>query len=168
MRKYAPLQHFTISVKYIDNQLTSKAGSGDMLIRTKETLATGHFMSVINILMQLRKVCNHPDLFDPRPTVSPFSMDGIVYNTASPVLHALHTDPMKVTVCTVYPAGSCRNTFFVVTLIFATDFLLSVVVPGCTHPQSDPLSMLTAVIGIYNLTCSLNIICTVHCQHISM
>uniref|UniRef100_A0A3Q2ZPG0 Snf2-related CREBBP activator protein n=1 Tax=Kryptolebias marmoratus TaxID=37003 RepID=A0A3Q2ZPG0_KRYMA len=39
---------------------------------TRETLASGHFMSVINILMQLRKVCNHPNLFDPRPIQSPF------------------------------------------------------------------------------------------------
>jgi len=53
-------------------------------------------MSVINILMQLRKVCNHPDLFDPRPTVSPFSMQGIVFTTASPVLRALDRDPLKV------------------------------------------------------------------------
>jgi len=67
-----------------------------LIARTKETLATGHFMSVINILMQLRKVCNHPDLFDARPTVSPFRMDGIVFVTASLVLHALDQDPMKV------------------------------------------------------------------------
>ncbi|CAB4065314.1 Helicase ssl-1,Helicase swr-1,E1A-binding protein p400,Helicase SRCAP,Probable ATP-dependent helicase PF08_0048,Helicase domino,Protein PHOTOPERIOD-INDEPENDENT EARLY FLOWERING 1,Helicase SWR1,Helicase swr1 [Lepeophtheirus salmonis] len=40
--------------------------------KTKETLETGNFLSVINILMQLRKVCNHPNLFEPRPTVSPF------------------------------------------------------------------------------------------------
>ncbi len=29
-------------------------------------------MSVINVLMQLRKVCNHPNLFEARPTLSPF------------------------------------------------------------------------------------------------
>ena len=64
--------------------------------RTKETLASGHFMSVINILMQLRKVCNHPSLFDPRPIVSPFQMEGLVYNTASMVLNALKYDPLEV------------------------------------------------------------------------
>jgi len=53
-------------------------------------------MSVINILMQLRKVCNHPDLFDPRPTVSPFRMDAIVFTTASLILRALDRDPIKV------------------------------------------------------------------------
>ena len=64
--------------------------------RTKETLATGHFMSVINILMQLRKVCNHPNLFDPRPIVSPFQMEGITYTTASVVLRALEREPLDV------------------------------------------------------------------------
>ncbi|XP_044303914.1 helicase SRCAP isoform X3 [Varanus komodoensis] len=62
---------------------------------TKETLATGHFMSVINILMQLRKVCNHPNLFDPRPIHSPFITEGICFNTASLVLNALNNDPFK-------------------------------------------------------------------------
>jgi helicase SWR1 len=31
-------------------------------------------MSIINCLMQLRKVCNHPDLFEVRPIVTSFSM----------------------------------------------------------------------------------------------
>ncbi|XP_057681895.1 helicase SRCAP [Corythoichthys intestinalis] len=62
---------------------------------TKETLASGHFMSVINILMQLRKVCNHPNLFDPRPIQSPFITKPIVFHTASLVLDALEVSPMK-------------------------------------------------------------------------
>ena len=40
--------------------------------KTKETLESGNLLSVINVLMQLRKVCNHPNLFEPRPTISPF------------------------------------------------------------------------------------------------
>ena len=63
---------------------------------TKATLASGHFMSVINVLMQLRKVCNHPDLFDPRPIHSPFITEGICFVTASLVLRALDPDPFKV------------------------------------------------------------------------
>lgn len=63
--------------------------------KTKETLESGHFLSVINILMQLRKVCNHPDLFEPRPTVSPFYMEGIEFYTASLVLRALDYNPLK-------------------------------------------------------------------------
>lgn len=42
--------------------------------KTKETLASGNFLSIINTLMQLRKVCNHPDLFEERPIVTSFSM----------------------------------------------------------------------------------------------
>uniref|UniRef100_A0A8C3AZY2 Snf2-related CREBBP activator protein n=1 Tax=Cyclopterus lumpus TaxID=8103 RepID=A0A8C3AZY2_CYCLU len=63
---------------------------------TRETLASGHFMSVINILMQLRKVCNHPNLFDPRPIQSPFITKPIVFHTASLVQDALEVFPLKV------------------------------------------------------------------------
>lgn len=62
---------------------------------TRETLASGHFMSVINILMQLRKVCNHPNLFDPRPIQSPFITQPIVFHTASLVQEALEFSPLK-------------------------------------------------------------------------
>lgn len=42
--------------------------------QTRETLGSGHFLSIINCLMQLRKVCNHPDLFEVRPIVTSFAM----------------------------------------------------------------------------------------------
>ncbi|CAG8549309.1 13417_t:CDS:2 [Funneliformis caledonium] len=42
--------------------------------KTKETLRSGNFLSIINCLMQLRKVCNHPDLFEVRPIVTSFAM----------------------------------------------------------------------------------------------
>lgn len=67
-----------------------------LIYRTRETLASGHFMSVINILMQLRKVCNHPNLFDPRPIQSPFIMQPIIFRTASLVQDALEVSPLKV------------------------------------------------------------------------
>ncbi|KAK3990907.1 helicase swr-1 [Cladorrhinum sp. PSN332] len=41
---------------------------------TRETLASGNYMSIINCLMQLRKVCNHPDLFVDRPIMTSFRM----------------------------------------------------------------------------------------------
>lgn len=53
-------------------------------------------LSVINVLMQLRKVCNHPNLFEVRPTVSPFQMEAIEYVTASLIWSALDYDPFKV------------------------------------------------------------------------
>jgi SNF2 family DNA or RNA helicase len=37
----------------------------------------GNFMGMMNVLMQLRKVCNHPDLFEPRAVVTPFIVDPI-------------------------------------------------------------------------------------------
>ncbi|KAL8743487.1 MAG: hypothetical protein Q9190_004170 [Brigantiaea leucoxantha] len=42
--------------------------------QTRETLASGNYLSIINCLMQLRKVCNHPDLFETRQIVTSFSM----------------------------------------------------------------------------------------------
>lgn len=63
--------------------------------KTKETLATGNLLSVINVLMQLRKVCNHPNMFETRPTVSPFRMDGINLRIPSSVYNVLDYDPYK-------------------------------------------------------------------------
>lgn len=41
---------------------------------TRETLSSGNYLSIINCLMQLRKVCNHPDLFVDRPIMTSFRM----------------------------------------------------------------------------------------------
>ncbi|XP_014118018.1 PREDICTED: helicase SRCAP [Pseudopodoces humilis] len=62
---------------------------------TKATLASGHFMSVINVLMQLRKVCNHPDLFEPRPVTSPLVTPGLSLGTPALVLRALEPHPFQ-------------------------------------------------------------------------
>ncbi|XP_071446621.1 helicase domino isoform X2 [Hetaerina americana] len=63
--------------------------------KTRETLATGNLLSVINVLMQLRKVCNHPNLFESRPTFSPFQMEGLTIHIPSLVYQALAYDPFK-------------------------------------------------------------------------
>ncbi|KAF8444248.1 SNF2 family N-terminal domain-containing protein [Kalaharituber pfeilii] len=44
------------------------------LAKTRETLASGNYLSIINCLMQLRKVCNHPDLFETRQIVTSLAM----------------------------------------------------------------------------------------------
>lgn len=46
--------------------------------KTKATLASGNYLSIINCLMQLRKVCNHPDLFETRPISTSFVMPNSV------------------------------------------------------------------------------------------
>lgn len=42
--------------------------------KTQSTLVNQDFFSIMNVLMQLRKVCNHPDLFESRTIDSPFIM----------------------------------------------------------------------------------------------
>jgi SNF2 family DNA or RNA helicase len=37
----------------------------------------GNFMGMMTVLMQLRKVCNHPDLFEPRSVITPFILPSI-------------------------------------------------------------------------------------------
>ena len=44
---------------------------------TRAKLAKGGYMGQMSVLMSLRKVCNHPDLFEERPIISPFAMAGI-------------------------------------------------------------------------------------------
>ncbi|KAL0043449.1 hypothetical protein WJX79_004963 [Trebouxia sp. C0005] len=56
---------------------------------TSATLASSNFLGIINVLMQLRKVCNHPDLFEGRPIVSSFDVWGLPFHMPSLALHAL-------------------------------------------------------------------------------
>ena len=45
---------------------------------TRQSLKKGgNFLGMMNVLMQLRKVCNHPDLFEPRSVVNPFVTDAL-------------------------------------------------------------------------------------------
>ncbi|KDO30490.1 hypothetical protein SPRG_22134 [Saprolegnia parasitica CBS 223.65] len=41
---------------------------------TRKAMTGGNFVGMMNVLMQLRKVCNHPDLFEPRPITSPWDV----------------------------------------------------------------------------------------------
>uniref|UniRef100_A0A5K3FAE4 Helicase C-terminal domain-containing protein n=2 Tax=Mesocestoides corti TaxID=53468 RepID=A0A5K3FAE4_MESCO len=66
------------------------------LSTTKDTLASGQFLSVMNILMQLRKVCNHPNLFEPRPITSPFHMEDDEVHFELPRLIAEASHPFLV------------------------------------------------------------------------
>ncbi|RBQ92968.1 hypothetical protein VDGD_02940 [Verticillium dahliae] len=68
---------------------------------TRDTLASGNYMSIINCLMQLRKVCNHPDLFVDRPIMTSFRMQKSVaadYNDTNEFLQRtiLAQDAMKL------------------------------------------------------------------------
>ncbi|KAL3610855.1 hypothetical protein D5086_001875 [Populus alba] len=62
---------------------------------TQATLATANFFGMISIIMQLRKVCNHPDLFEGRPIISSFDMAGIDMQLSSSVCSMLSPGPFS-------------------------------------------------------------------------
>ena len=69
--------------------------------QTRETLASGNMFSIMNALMQLRKVCNHPDLFETRQIVTSFAMprSAVADFEIKELLvrrRLLHEDPNKV------------------------------------------------------------------------
>ncbi|CAL8247504.1 unnamed protein product [Merluccius merluccius] len=63
---------------------------------SQEALKTGHFVSVLQVLMQLQRVCNHPALVSPREATSSYVCFSLRYNTPSLVLGALHRDPWEI------------------------------------------------------------------------
>jgi len=74
---------------------------------TKATLSSGNVLSILNCLMQLRKVCCHPDLFETRPIVSPFLMEPIRFH-----FPALATDLFEDKTCSWKPDLSFLNLCF--------------------------------------------------------
>ena len=64
--------------------------------RAQEALKTGHFVSVLQVLMQLQRICNHPELVQVRDTQSTYVSQALEYTTASLVLGALQRDLWKV------------------------------------------------------------------------
>lgn len=67
-----------------------------LLGRTQEALKSGHFISVLHVLMQLQRICNHPDLINPRLSSTSYVSEMLEYRTASLVLSALERDIWKV------------------------------------------------------------------------
>lgn len=59
-------------------------------------------LSVINVLMQLRKVCNHPNLFEPRPTISPFQMEALTFTVPRSIFNIMEYDPYNVSDSILY------------------------------------------------------------------
>ncbi|KAI4319598.1 hypothetical protein MLD38_033179 [Melastoma candidum] len=63
---------------------------------TQATLASANFFGMISVIMQLRKVCNHPDLFEGRPIISSFDMSGIDTQLSSLVCSMLSRAPFTI------------------------------------------------------------------------
>ena len=49
-----------------------------------------------SLLFLPMQVCNHPDLFEPRPILSPLRMAALEFYTASLVLRATEYNPFEV------------------------------------------------------------------------
>ncbi|CAH9068505.1 unnamed protein product [Cuscuta epithymum] len=62
---------------------------------TQATLASSNFFGMISVIMQLRKVCNHPDLFEGRPIVSSFDMSAIDIRLSSSICSMLMPRPFS-------------------------------------------------------------------------
>ena len=60
-------------------------------VGTQSTLASGNYLGIINVLMQLRKCCNHPDLFAGRAIVSSFDMQPIIVSIPS-MIRRIHDE----------------------------------------------------------------------------
>ena len=61
---------------------------------TRSFLSGANFMGMMNILMQLRKVCNHPDLFEERAVTSSFVLEDIVFDPGAIFLTAMTNSPL--------------------------------------------------------------------------
>ncbi|XP_067862276.1 E1A-binding protein p400 isoform X3 [Heptranchias perlo] len=76
---------------------------------TIEALRTRHFVSVLNVLMQLRRICNHPNLKCPRSVCSAYVFGALQYSIASLVLKALEYDPWKNVDMSVFNLTGIEN-----------------------------------------------------------
>uniref|UniRef100_A0A7N8YLP5 E1A binding protein p400 n=1 Tax=Mastacembelus armatus TaxID=205130 RepID=A0A7N8YLP5_9TELE len=54
---------------------------------SQEALKTGHFVSVLQVLMQLQRVCNHPELVAPREMSSSYFCSSLQYNVPSLIVN---------------------------------------------------------------------------------
>jgi len=58
---------------------------------TRKALDGGNYLGMMNVLMQLRKVCNHPDLFEPRSVTTPLVIEPLSMSVATCVVNAIES-----------------------------------------------------------------------------
>ncbi|MEQ2273633.1 hypothetical protein XENORESO_006701 [Xenotaenia resolanae] len=76
---------------------------------TQEALKSGHFVSVLQVLMQLQRVCNHPELVVPRETSSSYLCSSLQYNMPSLVLGAIEKDSSEVANLSIFDLINNEN-----------------------------------------------------------
>ncbi|XP_029685275.1 E1A-binding protein p400 isoform X3 [Takifugu rubripes] len=75
----------------------------------QEALKTGHFVSVLRVLMQLQRVCNHPELVAPRENFSSYFCPSLQYSVPSLVLGALQEENEKITNISIFDLINNEN-----------------------------------------------------------
>lgn len=58
-------------------------------------ISSGNYIGMMNALMQLRKICNHPDLLEPRLVVSPVIFTGVTFRSVKLIDRINHYDPLE-------------------------------------------------------------------------
>jgi hypothetical protein len=58
-------------------------------------LSSGNYIGMMNALMQLRKICNHPDLVEPRPVITPVTFGSLFYQVPKLIVNVLQTSIWK-------------------------------------------------------------------------
>ncbi|XP_028680462.2 E1A-binding protein p400 isoform X4 [Erpetoichthys calabaricus] len=83
----------------------------DVMTQTaaQEALKTGHFVSVLHVLMQLQRICNHPDLIHPRTTQSTYIFDALQYIVPSLILGALEYNRWKTVDMSIFDLIGSEN-----------------------------------------------------------
>ncbi|XP_040843097.1 E1A-binding protein p400 [Ochotona curzoniae] len=69
---------------------------------TQEALKSGHFVSVLSVLIRLQRICNHPGLVEPRLPHASYVAGPLHYRLASLVLKALDRDIWKETDLSIF------------------------------------------------------------------
>jgi SNF2 family DNA or RNA helicase len=107
----------------------------------------GNYMGMMNVLMQLRKVCNHPDLFEPRSIITPFFSDSLIINTADSVLHILDQESpfSRLSGYFLYPLWSFTMD---VTAAACKSFSIDSTIPDSRQkPNHEPIELLDNFVG---------------------
>ncbi|XP_037537104.1 E1A-binding protein p400 [Nematolebias whitei] len=76
---------------------------------TQEALKTGHFVSVLQVLMRLQRVCNHPELVAPRETSSSYFCSSLQYNVPSLVLETVRNQSSKIANLSIFDLINNEN-----------------------------------------------------------
>ncbi|XP_020488616.1 E1A-binding protein p400 isoform X6 [Labrus bergylta] len=76
---------------------------------SQEALKTGHFVSVLQVLMQLQRVCNHPELVVRRENNSSYFGSSLQYNIPSQVLGALQKESSKIASMSIFDLINNEN-----------------------------------------------------------